>query len=83
MEITVLDVVLETAICPICGTSYAMSKVVSDKCRENGQGFYCPNGHGLHFTQSENEKLMKALTAQVAQLTPKRAEKGRFAKRGG
>lgn len=29
--------------------------------RETGDWFYCSNGHGQHFTKSENEKLKEQL----------------------
>lgn len=53
---------LEVEVCT-CGVLFAAPKQLLDRCRQTGEGFYCPNGHVLVYG-SENEKLKKKLAAE-------------------
>lgn len=61
----------EFRACPKCGVEYAAPKIFMDECREDPTiYFYCPNGHGRHFSESEADKLRKErdrLAQRIAQ----------------
>ena len=50
---------LQTQVCANCGIKFAMPLYYTNKRREDGGSFYCPNGHILHFGDSEADKLRK------------------------
>lgn len=51
--------------CVNCGCPFAAPKVLIDSRRITKQSFYCPNGHGQSYTESEADRLRKQLaTAQ-------------------
>lgn len=54
-----LTLVEET--CCNCYTHFAMDQALNKKLRTNGGTFYCPNGHGQHYTETEVQKLTKQL----------------------
>ncbi len=47
--------------CPVCGISHAAPQSFINKRYEDGKNWYCPTGHRLVFTQSENDQLKKRL----------------------
>lgn len=55
---------LETTECVECGMSFAAPAHWLRNKRNAGGGFFCPAGHSLRFTASENDRLRK----QVARL---------------
>jgi C4-dicarboxylate-specific signal transduction histidine kinase len=64
---TSLDLVVEE--CCKCGVVFAMTRQFQRECRNSpgpaGRSFYCPNGHGQHYTgktdsQREREKREEA-----------------------
>jgi hypothetical protein len=46
-------------ICCSCFTHFAMDAALNRKLRESGGTFYCPSGHGQHYTETEVQKLKK------------------------
>lgn len=71
--------------CPKCGIEYAMPKNFIQECQKDPkQFFYCPNGHGRHFSESEADKLRRdrdRLQQQVAERDDQIAAKEREIKR--
>lgn len=45
--------------CCNCITHFAMDRALYDRCQESGRTFYCPNGHGQSFTETELSRLRK------------------------
>ena len=45
--------------CCNCFTHFAMDNDLYRRRNEQGGTFYCPNGHGQHFTENQVEKLKK------------------------
>lgn len=60
-----LNVELESpGPCFRCGVVWMMPASLVRQCRDNGASFYCPNGHGAVFRESEVERLKKQLEAE-------------------
>lgn len=52
--------------CVICGIRYAVPIAFIKERATDHETFYCPNGHGLHFTkENEEERLSREL--EIAQ----------------
>lgn len=47
--------------CGKCGIVFAMPESLRLECKKTGQGWYCPNGHGRAYTESEAQRLQKQL----------------------
>lgn len=54
---TLVSVKLIHMDCGECGIQFAMDEAKYVRCKEKGEGWYCPNGHSRIFTKSENSKL--------------------------
>ena len=54
-----LDFVVET--CCNCHVPFGILKSAYDHYNTTGVDFYCPNGHGQHYTESEVSKLKRKL----------------------
>ena len=55
-------VVMGTPVeCAQCGTHFSMQDGLEARRREDGAGFYCPNGHPLSFKESEVKRLSRLL----------------------
>jgi len=54
-----LTLVEET--CCNCFTHFVMDRSLYDHHRTNGGTFYCPNGHGQHYAETEVQRLKKQL----------------------
>lgn len=50
---------LEEITCWVCGIKFAMPRPYSQRKRENGGGFSCPNGDRLAFGESELDKIRR------------------------
>jgi hypothetical protein len=53
------ETTLEVTTCGACGVLFAMPQRLLESCREDGDNFFCPNGHSLTFTDYENARLKK------------------------
>ncbi len=71
------DVTLVLHECWSCGVIYGISSRLDTKRREDGGSFYCPNGHGAVFKETETQRLTREL--QIAQQQIARAEDERNA----
>ena len=49
--------------CPSCGVSHGIPSKYAKALRNNGGGYYCPNGHWLSWGESKADKLKKELSA--------------------
>ncbi len=64
----------ETEECSECGVIFQVTQEFSENRQEDGQTFYCPNGHAQHYADSDEEKITKleaektALQVEVRQL---------------
>jgi hypothetical protein len=64
MSTTITEqVTLETTTCWKCGITHAVPSHFLKSRQQDKQTFYCPNGHGGAFTESESERLRKQLEA--------------------
>ena len=67
--------VLETTSCGPCSIPFAMPQDMLRRARENSDvWFWCPNGHKLHFTEDECDRLKARLTSAQAALDRARAD---------
>lgn len=55
------EAALQTKTCPVCFINYAAPELLFEKKMENGDNWYCPNGHSLVFTETETQKLQKKM----------------------
>lgn len=66
ITITTEGLVLEVTDCCSCGVEFAMPARLLRERRENGGGFYCPNGHRLVYKTPTTERLKKKLESAEA-----------------
>lgn len=75
------DVVIKLTptTCCNCGVHFAMDERVYDECLQKGGNFYCPNGHGQHFTEPQLEKAQQRIRALEGynRMTEERLERER------
>lgn len=70
-----------TEVCCNCGIAFGMPSDFKDDCKANGKNksFYCPNGHGQHYTKSDaqiiEEKLQRELRQKQNELANLASEK--------
>jgi hypothetical protein len=55
---------LEQTDCCTCGVLFAMPTVLLQQRRQDGQHFYCPNGHPQVFRLSDADRLRAELDAE-------------------
>lgn len=48
-------------VCGTCGVYFFIPDVIEDECHRTGRCWYCPNGHGRHYTESIEQKLQKEI----------------------
>jgi hypothetical protein len=51
--------------CGECGVTYSMPTVLYDARRQDGQTFYCPNGHGRVFRETADQATIKGLRREL------------------
>jgi len=54
--------------CCNCGVTFFVPTDLQQRALKDGRTFYCPNGHGQSYTESERDRLKKELTAAQAAL---------------
>ena len=71
-------VLLEQTSCCVCGTRFAVDKVIMENRRNRAGSIYCPNGHCIGWKESAADRVRKELTAQLEAERRKResAERG-------
>ena len=52
---------LEPQTCCACGCIFGVEQSTLEGLKKNGKAFYCPNGHGQSFTDTEVDKLNKRI----------------------
>lgn len=62
---TTAIVVLETVTCYKCGTPFGVEQHLNRSIRKNGETFYCPNGRGQWYGESESDRLKKQLAREA------------------
>jgi hypothetical protein len=55
--------------CKTCGTLFSISDSLYEIRKEDGRTFTCPNGHELHYSPSENDKLRAEVKELKANLS--------------
>lgn len=60
METMEININLEKLICSECKVLYWVVKEHRERLGSSGETFFCPNGHGQHFTESTQKKLERA-----------------------
>src|SRR3989304_215426 len=58
-------VTLETEVCCNCSVLFAVPDSLQRRRRADGDGFYCPNGHKQHYSESELDRVRKKLNEQT------------------
>jgi hypothetical protein len=51
----------QTLECGVCGIPFAMTTARYKKSLDDGKGFYCPEGHNLHFVETTKQKMEKEI----------------------
>jgi hypothetical protein len=65
--------------CGNCGIPFGLPKNLCDARLKDGGSFYCPNGHRISWTESENDRLRKQAETLDAKATRLLAERDRLA----
>jgi uncharacterized Zn finger protein (UPF0148 family) len=55
--------------CPACGIVYGIPVDFADSLRKKGGSYYCPNGHGLSWHETEEDRQRKRATAAERRAT--------------
>lgn len=75
----VAGVSLVTEHCCNCGMLFAMTRAFHDSRRKDRETFYCPAGHGQHYTgETEESKLRRQLDDKQRQLEREEANAARM-----
>lgn len=54
--------VLTTTHCGVCQIHFAIPQDLYDRCQnDSSKNFWCPNGHKLHYSTDDNERLRQEL----------------------
>ena len=61
------SVEIKQTTCPKCQMLFCIPVSFEEACRNDGRGFYCPQGHLQHYRDDKVAKLEKALVAANAQ----------------
>lgn len=68
MATTLQDVHYSTMLsaisCGVCSIPFAIPASMLTKVKQTGDDFFCPNGHKIHYFDTENKKLTKRLAAE-------------------
>jgi hypothetical protein len=57
---TITDIAtLVVEYCYLCGTPFAMEKQLQRHFLDNGDAFYCPNGHGQIYKDTREQEIKK------------------------
>lgn len=67
-----VTVQLTAMTCPTCGVTYGIDEDIRSRKHREGGDWWCTNGHTIHYTQTENDRLKQEL--QAAQDATARAE---------
>lgn len=71
---------LETETCCNCGVVFAMPADFMRRRRDDHESFYCPSGHGQHYTgKTEAQRLKSELERRESELASARARSNELA----
>ncbi len=59
--------------CPECGIVFCIPKAMEQRRRKDGKSFYCPNGHGMSWKETEADRERKKREQAERRLTQERA----------
>lgn len=59
MGTIVYTTTLTKTSCGVCNIPFAMPTSMYESVLETGNWFYCPNGHRIHYFETENDRLRK------------------------
>ncbi len=65
---------LESQVCINCGVQFAIPTQLNHQLRQTKATFYCPNGHGQIYSESEVDRLKLQLEAAEQREKQARAE---------
>jgi hypothetical protein len=54
-------ITIESVTCGECGTLFGLGSGFKKNRLEDGRSFFCPNGHGISWSESEVVKLRRSL----------------------
>jgi NMD protein affecting ribosome stability and mRNA decay len=63
------EALVEATECVSCGIQFTVPAAWLQTKRDNGDGFYCPNGHSLRFKEGEVRRLRALLESQTRNAT--------------
>lgn len=66
-------ITFEEIVCCKCGTTFQVDAVLDELRVEDGETFYCPNGHPQSYTDS-TEKQLETVRSELAEVKKELAE---------
>lgn len=60
--------------CGVCNIPFGIPEALQEKSRNEGTFFYCPNGHQIHYYDTENKKLRDQLARERHHVDQAKAE---------
>lgn len=64
MTTTTSILILESITCGECCIPFALERAHLQMLKNSGDKFYCPNGHHINYTKSENQRLKDELARE-------------------
>lgn len=64
-----VSVNLTTEVCCACGVVFTLPCTLRETLLENHKGFYCPNGHGIHFVGKTKDEEIGDLESESMELS--------------
>lgn len=59
---------LVATTCGVCHVPFGLPDQMMRARQKDGRDFWCPNGHAIHYYETENKKLQKALDVERERL---------------
>lgn len=72
-RVVVQSVAVNAWDCATCGVIFGVTDEYEKRRREDGQSFYCPNGHSQGFGASKSERLQRELDQERQRLEAEKA----------
>lgn len=66
-------IVLVEMRCGECDITFAVPDYFQLECRKTGRSWYCPNGHGRVYRETENDQLRKQVETEQRRVIRERA----------
>jgi len=59
-------ITMVTEVCCNCGIVFGVPSDFQERCQnDSSKSFYCPNGHGQHYSKSKEQKKREAAEAEL------------------